>query len=64
MTTTETETLKTYITYSRAGHYTVSIFKIEMYENRKMKTRVFKRNMISNLYTAQVVAAEEKAKLV
>lgn len=41
--------MKTYITLSKAGHYTVTI-----YDNQRRE--VFKQRLISNLATARLIA--------
>jgi len=47
-------TFKTYITKSKAGHYTVTIYR--MYDERKHL--VFSQNLINNVVNARSIANE------
>jgi hypothetical protein len=51
---TAQNTYKTFITKSRAGHYTVTIY--QMYDTRKQF--VFSQKLISNIFAAKEVANE------
>ena len=58
MTFNKTDKIKTSITVSKSGHYTVAISQIYLYATREVKQCVFKQSKINTLETARAIAAE------
>ena len=56
----KTDKIKTSITKSKAGHYTVVVSQVIMYGSREIRKPVFKQSLINNIVNARAIADQAK----